>query len=305
MRRGPCLSALALSLLSGVARAMDLIANTDSATGFLRVGSVVPCYGLLLLCLLRILWAAHAVPVCPPDGQPPRAAAWLRGTKPLLLLLSAVSILYGCCVLFGLLPGAADGPGGHHARDELLRVMLELLSDKICAALFAVFGLWCLLLALGDLRPAACSKRMFGLGIVGSMAFYADTILQFLQRPSSLYRILPVVEILSALSALLFVAALLRALYLPASPFAARSLCRGGLLAFFCCTCLALPQAVWQYAVGVEQAGVLLLAAVLGCTGLWGAVCALRAAVWADADAAKAARSAADAEPRAENGPLS
>lgn len=303
MRRGPCLSALALSLLSGAARAMDLVANTDRATGFLRVGSVVPRYGLLLLCLLWILRAAHAVPACPPDGHPPRAAAWLRGTKPLLLLLAAGSLLYGYCALLGRLPSTANALGGRHAMENPLRRMLWQISEGACAALFVLFGLWCLLLVLKDRLPAARGKQMFLLGILGSMAFYADTILQFLRRPSSLYRIFPIVEILSALSALLFVVALLRALYLPAAPLAARALCRGGLLAFLSCTCLALPQAVWQVAVGDEPIGALLLPAVLGCVGLWGAVCALRAAAWAEAGAKPTAPTEPYAEPRAENGP--
>lgn len=56
---------------------------------------------------------------------------------------------------------------------------------------------------------------MLYLGVAGSAAFYLHTVVRFVEQPASLYRILPAVEIFSALAALLFVTALLRALYLP------------------------------------------------------------------------------------------
>ena len=95
-----------------------------------------------------------------------------------------------------------------------------------------------------------------------------------MEQPASLYRILPAVEIFSALAALLFVTALLRALYLPGGVGTAPALSRCGLLAFFFCTCLALPQAVWQGMNGVDTPVSFPLAITLGCTGLLGAACA-------------------------------
>jgi|GEM_PF-351292 len=68
--------------------------------------------------------------------------------------------------------------------------------------------------------------------------------------------------------------ALLRALYLPGGVGTAPALSRCGLLAFFFCTCLALPQAVWQGMNGVDTPGSFPLAITLGCTGLLGAACA-------------------------------
>ena len=140
--------------------------------------------------------------------------------------------------------------------------------------LFVIFGIWCLLLFFENLTRIPCGKWMLTLGTLSSTVFYLQTVLRFVERPSSLYRIIPVVDILSALSALLFVTALLRALYLPDSSHAARILCRSGLLAFFFCTCLALPQTVWQYAQSTETFHSLVLAAGFGCLGLTGAACA-------------------------------
>ncbi len=110
--------------------------------------------------------------------------------------------------------------------------------------------------------------------MLGSTAFYLPTVLCFIERPSSLFRTVPVVHILSALSGLLFVTALLRALYLPYSFHTARALCRSGLLSFFFCTCLALPQAVWQFVLGGAALAPLILAVGFGCLGLAGAACA-------------------------------
>ena len=111
-------------------------------------------------------------------------------------------------------------------------------------------------------------------GVAGSAAFYLHTVVRFVEQPASLYRILPAVEIFSALAALLFVTALLRALYLPGGVGTAPALSRCGLLAFFFCTCLALPQAVWQGMNGVDTPVSFPLAITLGCTGLLGAACA-------------------------------
>ncbi|MFR5631139.1 MAG: hypothetical protein ACLTLX_15815, partial [Ruthenibacterium lactatiformans] len=146
--------------------------------------------------------------------------------------------------------------------------------DVTRAALFVVFGVWCLLVFFENRAREKRGGWMLYLGVAGSAAFYLHTVVRFVEQPASLYRILPAVEIFSALAALLFVTALLRALYLPGGVGTAPALSRCGLLAFFFCTCLALPQAVWQGMNGVDTPVSFPLAITLGCTGLLGAACA-------------------------------
>ena len=154
------------------------------------------------------------------------------------------------------------------------RILLGQLADVTRAALFVVFGVWCLLVFFENRAREKRGGWMLYLGVAGSAAFYLHTVVRFVEQPASLYLILPAVEIFSALAALLFVTALLRALYLPGGVGTAPALSRCGLLAFFFCTCLALPQAVWQGMNGVDTPVSFPLAITLGCTGLLGAACA-------------------------------
>ena len=170
-------------------------------------------------------------------------------------------------VLFGT-------PGKRAATRLAERILLGQLADVTRAALFVVFGVWCLLVFFENRAREKRGGWMLYLGVAGSAAFYLHTVVRFVEQPASLYRILPAVEIFSALAALLFVTALLRALYLPGGVGTAPALSRCGLLAFFFCTCLALPQAVWQGMNGVDTPVSFPLAITLGCTGLLGAACA-------------------------------
>lgn len=284
MKKIYCAAALALSLVLGVARTVDLVLNTDAETGFLYTGSVLARYVALLPVLLLAVSAGHAVPrtqrcgLRPVDAEGRPAARWMPGANALLAPLAFCSELYGFLTLFELFYGAAPASSSRHAGDNPLLTLMGRISVGVRAALFVAFGIWCLLLFLENRARARYGKWMLPLGVAGSAAFYLHTVLCFVERPSSLHRILPAVEILSALTALQFVAALLRALYLPGSGGAARAVCRSGLLAFFFCTCLALPQAVWQSAREAAPAVSCALAACLGCVGLVGALCAWRVA---------------------------
>ena len=281
MKRIYCTSALILSLLLGAARAVDLIWNTDAETGFLRSGSILPRYLLMLLCVLLILLAARCIPLGQPCGVRPKSAAWMQKSNFLLIPLAFCSELYGLLFLLNRFFGLPiQGTASRHAMDNLTLYYLRQFADGARAALFVVFGAWCLLLFFENLTRMPCGRWMLTLGTLSSTVFYLQTVLRFIERPSSLYRIIPAVDILAALTALLFVTALLRALYLPDSPHAARVLCRSGLLAFFFCTCLALPQTLWQYAMQTETIVSFILAAGFGCLGLVGAACACSAANW-------------------------
>ena len=234
MKKAFCTGTLAVSLLLGAARAADLFLNTDTATGFLLSGSVWTRYWLMAPVVILAWLAGLYVPRKQPCGTPEQA--------------------------------------GRHQTAE--RILLGQLADVTRAALFVVFGVWCLLVFFENRAREKRGGWMLYLGVAGSAAFYLHTVVRFVEQPASLYRILPAVEIFSALAALLFVTALLRALYLPGGVGTAPALSRCGLLAFFFCTCLALPQAVWQGMNGVDTPVSFPLAITLGCTGLLGAACA-------------------------------
>ena len=279
MKRICCTGALIFSLLLGAARTVDLLLNTDAETGFLLSGGILPRYLLLLACVLLILLAGHCVPLGQPTGLRPEDAAWMRGGNFLLVLMAFCCELYGFLFLLNRLFGVPiQTSSKHHAMDNMRLYDLQQFADGARATLFMLFGIWCLLLFFENFTRIPYGKWMSVFGLLSSTVFYLNTTIRFIERPSSLHRIILVVDILSALSALLFITALLRALYLPASLQAARSLCRSGLLVFFFCTCLALPQAMWTYTKNSGPLVSLILACGTGCLGLIGAVCAHRAA---------------------------
>ena len=80
---------------------------------------------------------------------------------------------------------------------------------------------------------------------------------------------------LSALAALLFGAALIRAVYVPEG--GGRKLVFTGFTAFYLCTCIELPQAVCSWLAGSTTVVALAQSAALAVFGLLGAACAMGA----------------------------
>lgn len=272
MKKAFCTGTLAVSLLLGAARAADLFLNTDTATGFLLSGSVWTRYWLMAPVVILAWLAGLYVPRKQPCGLRPGAGVWMSGVNFVFVPLAFCSELYGFLTVLNVLFGTPEQAGRHQTAE---RILLGQLADVTRAALFVVFGVWCLLVFFENRAREKRGGWMLYLGVAGSAAFYLHTVVRFVEQPASLYRILPAVEIFSALAALLFVTALLRALYLPGGVGTAPALSRCGLLAFFFCTCLALPQAVWQGMNGVDTPVSFPLAITLGCTGLLGADTAL------------------------------
>ena len=138
-----------------------------------------------------------------------------------------------------------------------------------------VFPLVCLLAAWrADTKQKKCALAL-GPGAAASGALYLHAVLRFIDAPASLHHVQPTLEVLGAVCAVLFFAALLRAL----SPEGARArwVCCTGLAAFYFCTCWGLPQLVWQLCTGADGGTPALAAIALALLGLWGAAAACRA----------------------------
>ncbi|MFR1787135.1 MAG: hypothetical protein ACLSWY_14780 [Ruthenibacterium lactatiformans] len=214
MKKAFCTGTLAVSLLLGAARAADLFLNTDTATGFLLSGSVWTRYWLMAPVVILAWLAGLYVPRKQPCGLRPGAGVWMSGVNFVFVPLAFCSELYGFLTVLNVLFGTPEQAGRHQTAE---RILLGQLADVTRAALFVVFGVWCLLVFFENRAREKRGGWMLYLGVAGSAAFYLHTVVRFVEQPASLYRILPAVEIFSALAALLFVTALLRALYLPAA----------------------------------------------------------------------------------------
>ncbi len=250
----------------GALRLADLICFTDPATGF-AAGPVWLRWLLGVLAAGACWLLARQVP-----GEAP---ARLDGVTSWLLPAGAGALAAGVAGFLSTAAGGMDGVSAHHMSQA--RLLLVRLAGFAQAGLLLLLGVWCLLMAKALSQGKAGDGFFIGLGIAGSAAFFLETVLRFVLRPASWYRLCPAVETFAALGALLFSAALLRALAFPVRPGVRRSLAATGLLAFFLCTCLALPQAVWQWAAGAETGVGLVEALFYGFWGLLGAAAARQA----------------------------
>lgn len=264
-----CKLTLAAGVLLGAARLADLIFFTSAETGFVTVGGPLMRYIAFVLAAVLALAAGAAVPA----AASPRAAT--AKTAPLWWALGVAGLWQGLWMMARAVAGA-DLPDAAHTTP--LRSILTQAAGLLCGNLFLVWAVFCALLALRLRGRQALGGGLLLAGVAGSAALYVYTILRFVTRPASWHRLLAAVDVLGVLSALLLTAALLRALFLPDSPGAAKGLVRMGLLAFVFGTCLALPQGIWQVAVGREGLGSLGLALFCGAAGALGAVSAWRVA---------------------------
>ena len=234
-----------LSILLGVLRAADLAFGTDAVTGLCVVGSVWWRYLALGIVVLAAVLVGRT--------QPSHSEA-VRSRRPLagiLAFVGAVCFLAAAGAQIAL--GAASGLGG------FVRCILECL----CSAWLSTMGrCW--------LSPNEWKKPFGGLylAVAGSLLFYWNVLMRFMENSSSWHRVAPTAAVWQALAALL--------LYLP-KPENGRTLCAAGLAALCLCLCWELPHAA-VLAVGAAAEPALLpelfAALALCCVGALGGVCA-------------------------------
>jgi len=207
-----------LSILLGVLRAADLAFGTDAVTGLCVVGSVWWRYLALGIVVLAAVLVGRT--------QPSRSEA-MRSRRPLagiLAFVGAVCFLAAAGAQIAL--GAASGLGG------FVRCILECL----CSAWLSTMGrCW--------LSPNEWKKPFGGLylAVAGSLLFYWNVLLRFMENSSSWHRVEPTAMVWQMLAALVFLSAMIRALWLPETSNGCQ-LCEAGICTFLLCFCWELPR---------------------------------------------------------------
>ena len=207
-----------LSILLGVLRAADLAFGTDAVTGLCVVGSVWWRYLALGIVVLAAVLVGRT--------QPSRSEA-VRSRRPLagiLAFVGAVCFLAAAGAQIAL--GAASGLGG------FVRCILECL----CSAWLSTMGrCW--------LNPNEWKKPFGGLylAVAGSLLFYWNVLLRFMENSSSWHRVEPTAMVWQMLAALVFLSAMVRALWLPETSNGCQ-LCEAGICTFLLCFCWELPR---------------------------------------------------------------
>ena len=159
-----------------------------------------------------------------------------------------------------------------------LAVGLSATSSFVRSILECICAVWLSTLGRCWLTPSGWKKPTGGLylAVAGSVLFYWNVLMRFMENSSSWHRVAPTAAVWQALAALLLLSSLARALYLP-KPENGRTLCAAGLAALCLCLCWEMPHAA-VLAVGAAADPALLpelfAALALCCVGALGGVCA-------------------------------
>lgn len=260
MKKQTGIMVLAAELLLGAAYSADMLLWMDPATGLRTAGSIWLRYALAA--------AAAAVAFAGSRKAEPKAE-YLRGIAPAagaaaLLAVAALaltaSLWYPALQMPWLIPNHMLQLGGTKA----VTIQLVLLGMSI---------VWMIVLGINWLMDAGkCPGGAVG-GIAGTLYFYWLILMRFMANDASYYYVQPLLELISALCALLLLTSLARALLFPEQA-QTRALCRSGLLAFGFCFCWELPETLYLWLTGNAELLQLAQSASLGCVGLLGAVCA-------------------------------
>lgn len=233
-----------------IGRGLDLALWTDWETGLCLTGSVWLRYAALAIAVAAALWAGFRF-----SRQP-----------------SALRTRY---VPFGRTSALA---GAFFALAGVLRLVTGLtgIGAVIRAVLEIVCGLWFAGLAKSWLRKGdyQVPTRSMTPAVLGTAVFYWCVLGRFMENSSSWHRAEPTAMIWQMLAALLFLSALLRALWLPETSNG-RMLCMAGLASFMLCFCWGLPHALVMVFRGLTAADLpeLFYEAGLCCVGALGLFC--------------------------------
>lgn len=266
MKRNVCFAALAICIAAGVGRFWDLIANSEvGGSGFVTLGSVWVRYGVLALLVVGLFVL----------GKTARAKQTLESVE--LPMPPLTAVLAVCALCSGVMGAAyAVNQFAHpttslgHAEAGAAAIMFAFVLRFVFAVSMLVFGVWCVVLCLRKqpLQPAKGLART--LGFFGVVAFCILPLIRYAENPASVYRILRILPICSALAAMLFVVRLLGTLCVTFTPARRGELACAGLCAFLLCTCVEAPQLLWQMqttGVAVAELWTGATLALLGCVG--------------------------------------
>ena len=243
---------LLVPVAAGAVRWLDLVNFCALTTGFVLLGPVWARY----LCMAMVL--SRGV-----------LASFLAARRPSGLVRRSMSL--------GLLCLLAGGAFAALAGVQLAALLGGAEADVLETAqtvLYLLTALWRLLLGISRVAGSTgAPSGSAGTGSLGTFAFYLLTVRRFCFNPSGIVRIVPTVQVFSALSALVLLQGAVKAFYLPHLPVG-RGLFFRGYLAFFFCTCLEAPQAVCLYLGGQYTLAQLAEGLALGVIGLIGLRCA-------------------------------
>ncbi|MEG1274297.1 MAG: hypothetical protein RSD27_01270 [Ruthenibacterium sp.] len=270
MKRKDCLAALLMCAAAGAVRFWDLAANSEVGTGFVTLGSVWVRYGVLALLVAGVFVLARVCGTKTEQGSLPVPAPLVFALTSAVALCVGVMLLNAAVREF-VMPTTSFGGVQNGAGMRTLAFLLRLM----CGVGFVLFCVWCLALCLRKAPLSSQRGAARTLGFCAMPAFLVLPVLRYAENPASVHRILYILPFCSALGALVFVIKLLGILCAPLTPERRSSTAAAGVCAFLLCTCIELPQRVWQLTDIGATALSLWTSVLLGLVGVLGAATAL------------------------------
>lgn len=244
-----CILLIVFAIIGG-ARFVDFVKFTDIATGFVTVGSVWLRYGILaagvILCFIPLFFNKTSF----------NSANLAHIGTPACVIIGGAVSMYG---FFTIL--------------TMVFVKLEYLK-LIQGILYVLLGAWCIYSSVYASKTNSSSPKGAIIAFLGGAAIYITALERFLKQPSSLYRLWPVLDILSVIASLLFFTTIFKVVYTKYE-YTPKRLCSFGLLSFFISTCLQAPCAVYLFLNKALSLNNLLLCIIFGIFGIVGAISAL------------------------------
>ncbi len=243
MKKTQCTVLLGTAVLLGVLRAADLFLFTEADTGFVSLGTAWQRYavmGVFALVLMFFPYDKRDDSIKTTEINMPvvrisfAAAGVLSAISGILAAVYSVTQLIAPTTMFGM----ENMGSGLILFAFALRIILSLGMMS--------FGAWLLMLyeRKEPLSPQQGILRT--LGFCSMTGFFSLTILRYAEMPASAHRILSVLPIFSALAALICTGKLLGTLCVSCTAQYRRSMQSACIFTFFICTCIGLPQLVWQ-----------------------------------------------------------
>ncbi len=268
MKRKWCAFLIILSIATGVLRLADLLLLSEEGTGFVLWGSVWLRYIIIAIAIF-IIYAVSRM-------QSIKSEIKAINLSPLLLVaigtISAVAAI--SCTSYAVRQFVLPTTSFGHALGGGAMLVVAFVVRLLLALTLFTFALFCILLANYKKNVIFEKNYLRTLGLIGAVAFCIIPIIMYSQTPASISRIVYILNVCSALSALVFVTVLLGVMF--KKPFNAQKsqIAASGLVCFLMCTCILLPQTLLLYIPFSFYN--LFLAILLAFIGVLGAVAALQ-----------------------------
>lgn len=221
MKKGYWVCSTLLCVAVGAGWLFDLMRWHDVQTGFVTHSEIWVRY---LFCFIPLVLIVAFSPMATAEYKA------MRSEKSTLLtgLCTVACVGFVLCGIYRVVQG----------------VLAMSITDIVLGALCAIAGLW--LYKWGVFlagRAETPTGGVFG-GFFMCLYFYATLLQRFLTRPSSLHRIIPVVQVMASMAIVCFIFMLLRGGYLPTEKIKGRGVFIWGQLVFLFAFCLTIPVMV-------------------------------------------------------------